>query len=52
MLVDGISAIRIDCDYESFNVYGGGLGSFEFSEVYPEIAWDKNDRFIYKEDKK
>ena len=51
MLIDNISCVRIDCDYESFNIFGGGNGDFEASEIYPEIAWDENDRFIYKEDK-
>ena len=49
MLVDNITCVRIDCDYESFDVLSGGKGDFESSETYPEIAWDKNDRFIYKE---
>ncbi len=49
MLIDNITVTRVDCDYESFDVFGGGIGDFEQSDLYPEIAWDKNDRFIYKE---
>ncbi len=49
MLIDNISCVRVDCDYESFNVLGGGTGDFESSELYPEIAWSENKRFTYKE---
>ncbi len=49
MLVDNIECVRVDCDYESFNVLGGGKGDFETTEIYPEIAWEDNTRFVYKE---
>ena len=52
MLIDDIQLVRIDCDYESFDVYGGGTGDFETSDLYPEIDWDKNKRFIYTEGEK
>ena len=39
-----------NCDYV-IDIFGGGIGNFETQNGYPEIAWDKNDRFIYKEGK-
>lgn len=48
VLIDDIQCYRTDCDYV-IDIFGGGLGNFETDTAYPEITWDKNDRFIYKE---
>ena len=50
VLIDDLQVYRTDCDYV-IDIFGGGIGNFETQNSYPEIAWDKNDRFIYKEGK-
>lgn len=52
MLIDNVTAVRVNCGYEGFNILAGGKGDFEQSTIYPNIDWLKNDRFISKKEGK